>query len=67
MFWAPFSSTHARLSEGGAVSRIHNPNTKAALRRLFGRVQTYVLRLDIWGPNLGPFSWLGLGLGLDLG
>ena len=62
-----FSSTFACQNQGGPESRMFNPNTKAETRHLFGRVLSSVLGLGIQGPNLVPFSWLGLGLGLGLG
>ena len=38
-------------------------NTKAADGLLLRLHKILALRLEIWGPNLVPFSWLGLGLG----
>ena len=47
-----------------AVSRNPNPTTVVATRRHFGRVEATIVGLVFRALHLGPFFWLGLGLGL---
>ena len=43
------------------VSRIANPNTKAANSLPLRLFAAYVLSLGIWGLHLGLFCWFGIG------